>query len=44
MATIEEILAGTDTRFYDGRDQTFNPNKFFKVVLLEDLIKTIQEY
>ena len=30
MATIEEILAGTDTRFYDGRDQTFNPNNILQ--------------
>ena len=30
MATIEEILAGTDTRFYDGRDQTFSPNNIFQ--------------
>jgi hypothetical protein len=30
MATIEEILAGTDTRFYDGRDQTFSPNNILQ--------------
>ena len=30
METIEEILAGTDTRFYDGRDQTFNPNNILQ--------------
>ena len=29
MATIEEILAGTDTRGFDERDQTFNPNQYF---------------
>ena len=29
MATIEEILAGTDARFYDGRDSTFNANNIF---------------
>jgi hypothetical protein len=29
MATIEEILAGTDTRFYDGRDSTFDANNIF---------------
>ena len=30
MATIEEILAGTDARFYDGRDPTFDANNIFK--------------
>ena len=30
MATIEEILAGTDKRFYDGRDQTFSPNNILQ--------------
>ena len=30
MATIEEILAGTDTRFYDGRDQTFSPTNILQ--------------
>lgn len=29
MATIEEILAGTDARFYDGRDSTFDANNIF---------------
>ena len=30
MATIEEILRDNDARFYDGRDQTFNPNNIFQ--------------
>ena len=30
MATIEEILAGTDKRFYDGRDQTFSPTNILQ--------------
>ena len=29
MATMEEILAGTDARFYDGRDSTFDANNIF---------------
>jgi len=30
MATIEEILRDNDARFYDGRDQTFNPNNILQ--------------
>ena len=30
MATIEEILAGTDTRGFGERDQTFSPNNIFQ--------------
>ena len=44
MATIEEILAGTDARFYDGRDSTFDANNIFSSGFNRELIKTMTEY